>query len=106
VRQAFAWFAEEGKSIGWIAREPTRLGAPKGHKSTTAGWHYQQVHRMLENPKYVGIWPWGAARALPDSQGETKQVPVPPGQCVSGSARGCGLSTRRSGTGRNGGWAS
>ena len=40
VRQAFDWFVE-GRSIGWIARELTRRGVPKGRRASTSGWHAQ-----------------------------------------------------------------
>jgi len=82
VRQVFAWFADEERSIGWIARELTRHGVSKGNKATTPGWHHQQVHRMLENQKYVGFWLWGATKTLRGSQGKTKQVRVPDDQRI------------------------
>ncbi len=82
VRQVFSWFANDGKSIGGIARELTRLGVAKGSKATTEGWHHQQVHRMLENQKYIGLWHWGATKTLRGSQGKTKQVRVPEDQRV------------------------
>ena len=58
VRQVFDWFVA-GKSIGWIARELTRLAVPKGRRASKPGWYPQQVHRMLSNAKYVGKWRWG-----------------------------------------------
>ena len=67
VRQVFDWFANDGTAISEIARELTRLGVDKGSKSTKPGWHHQQVHRMLENGKYVGRWPWGKTKVLRDS---------------------------------------
>jgi len=59
VLRIFRWFAEEKRSMGWIARELTRLGAPKDHRATTAAWHPRSVRRVLENTKYIGAWPWG-----------------------------------------------
>jgi hypothetical protein len=82
VRDVFAWFADDEKSIGWITRELTRLGVRKGHKATTSGWHHQQVRRMLANSKYIGVWQWGATKTVRGSQGKTKQAPVPPDQRV------------------------
>jgi DNA invertase Pin-like site-specific DNA recombinase len=81
VRRAFDWFVA-GMAIAEIARELTRLGVDKGRKATAPGWHHQQVRRMLANPKYVGIWPWGATKTLRNSDGKTKQVPVPADQQV------------------------
>lgn len=82
VRQVFDWFVA-GRSIGWIARELTRLKVPKGGRATTPGWHPQQVRRMLANAKYVGNWVWGKTTVLRDSQGRKKQVAVAPGHEVT-----------------------
>src|SRR5262249_27660829 len=81
VRRVFAWFVG-GMAIAEIARELTRLGVDKGRKATTPGWHHQQVRRMLANPKYIGLWPWGATKTLRSSEGKIKQVPVPVGQQI------------------------
>lgn len=77
VRQVFTWSARELKAIGWIARESTRLGVPKGHQATTPGRHHHQVRRMLANRKYIGEWVWGTTRTMRSSEGKTKQVAVP-----------------------------
>jgi hypothetical protein len=82
VRQVFDWFVA-GRSIGWIARELTKLNVPKGHRTSKPGWHPQQVHRMLTNAKYVGNWVWGQTTTVRDSRGRKKQVPVPTGQEVT-----------------------
>jgi site-specific DNA recombinase len=75
VRDVFMWFTD-GRSITWIAKELTRLGVAKGHRATTAGWHHQQVRRMLANSKYVGKWAWGATTTIRNSQGRKKQAPT------------------------------
>jgi DNA invertase Pin-like site-specific DNA recombinase len=82
VRQIFAWFIK-GWSIGWIARELTKLKVPKGRRATTEGWHPQQVHRILTNEKYIGNWVWGKTTTIRDSRGRKKQTPVTPGQEVA-----------------------
>lgn len=83
VQRVFDWFAA-GRVIGWIARELTRLDAPKGkgRRASTRGWHPQQVHRMLTNEKYVGRWAWGETATRRNSGGKTKQVPVPADRVV------------------------
>ncbi len=73
VRQIFGWFNAVWP-IGQIARELTRLAVPKGHRASTAGWHPQQVHRILNNKKYVGEWTWGATKTLTNAAGDKKQV--------------------------------
>jgi hypothetical protein len=83
VRQIFAWFADAEKSIGWIARELTRLGVNKGRKSTKSGWHHQQVRRILGNTKYIGRWCWGTTKTVRNSNGKIKQVPVPSDQQIT-----------------------
>lgn len=59
VIRVFHWFLEEKRSIQWITRELTRLGAPKDHRSSKPGWHHSYVRRLLSNTKYIGRWPWG-----------------------------------------------
>lgn len=82
VRQVFDWFVA-GHSIGWIARELTKLKVPKGRRASEPGWHTQQVHRMLTNAKYVGNWVWGKTTTLRDSGGRKRQAAVPTGQEVA-----------------------
>jgi DNA invertase Pin-like site-specific DNA recombinase len=62
VRQIFHWFVEERRSVRWIARELTRKGITKDHRSTTGPWHHDTVRGILANPKYIGRWPWGARK--------------------------------------------
>ncbi|MCE9564897.1 MAG: recombinase family protein [Planctomycetes bacterium] len=59
VRRIFHWFVNERQSLIGIARELTRLKAPKDHRSTTTEWRHRYVGELLRNPKYIGIWPWG-----------------------------------------------
>lgn len=75
VRQIFVWFLAKW-SIGAIARELTRLGVDKGRRATTKGWHPQQVHRIITNPKVIGEWTWGATKTLRNTAGSKKQVPA------------------------------
>jgi DNA invertase Pin-like site-specific DNA recombinase len=83
VRRIFRWFAEEKRSISWIARELTRLGAPKDHRATTTPWHPQSVRLVLENPKYVGRWPWGRLRNRRDPfTGKVRQEEREPAECA------------------------
>jgi DNA invertase Pin-like site-specific DNA recombinase len=77
VRQVFLWFVVSRWSIGEIARELTRLGVPKGHRSSKASWHHEQIRRMLSCQKYIGWWPWGATTTIRNSKGRKKQIPVP-----------------------------
>ncbi|MFO0825905.1 MAG: recombinase family protein [Gemmataceae bacterium] len=60
VRRIFHWYVVERRSLIWIARELTRLKAPKDHRSTTTEWRHCYVVGVLRSPKYIGIWPWGA----------------------------------------------
>jgi site-specific DNA recombinase len=76
VRQIFEWF-NAGRSIRWIADELTRLEAPKGARRKLKRWKRCHVRKILGNPKYAGLWAWGATRTIRDSRGRTKQIPVP-----------------------------
>lgn len=57
VRMCFAWYAHENRSLLWIAsrlntlRIPTRRGK---------AWESAQIHRMLRNECYAGVYRWGA----------------------------------------------
>ncbi len=64
VVRVFHWFVTEKRSLGWIARELTRLKAPKDHRATTANWHCQLVTKLLRRRKYIGIWPWGEKKNI------------------------------------------
>lgn len=76
VWNVFTWYAG-GKSIGWIARELTRLKVSKGAKGTVEKWHHHVVRRMLANTKYIGQWTWGRTQTRRASSGKKKQVAVP-----------------------------
>jgi DNA invertase Pin-like site-specific DNA recombinase len=82
VGRIFQWFAIEKRSMRWIARELTRQGAPKDHRATTMAWHPSYVRRVLENPKFVGRWPWGklANKRNPFS-GKVSQTERPAEEC-------------------------
>jgi len=58
----FVWFAIEGRSKSWIARQLTRLKVPKDHRATVAQWSPQNVDAVLRNEKYIGKWPWGRTK--------------------------------------------
>jgi len=61
VKQIFDWFVVEKMTLDRIARELTKLDAPKDHRSSTKGWHHEYVKRVLRNEKYIGVWSWGKA---------------------------------------------
>ena len=77
VRQIFEMVSVQRWSINAIARELTRLKVPKGTKSKGTGWHHHHVRRILENPKFIGQWIWGATRTIRNSKGKVKRLPVP-----------------------------
>ena len=97
VRQVFSWFANEAKSIGWIARRLTSLAVDKGRKATKPGWHHQQVHRMLSNPKSVGEWPWGTTRIMRARRARRNRSQFLLGNKSFAIAPTCESSTKRSG---------
>lgn len=72
VERIFVWFVRENWSIAAIARELTRLGVPKDHRSTNPVWSPANVRSILENEKYVGLWAWGTMKNLRDP--ETGQI--------------------------------
>ena len=68
VVRIFHWFVDGRQSIRWITRELNKRGAPKDHRSTTPDWHHSYVVKLLESPKYVGIWPWGESKNTRDPE--------------------------------------
>lgn len=57
VRQVYAWYAYENRSLIWIAQ---RLNALRVKTSRRGVWASTQVHQMLRRPAYMGTWQWGA----------------------------------------------
>jgi len=79
VRRVFGWFVADRRPAAWIARELTRLGCPKDHRATKAPWRACYVVKLLRNPKYVGLWPWGrATNVLNPITGRVRQEECPP----------------------------
>jgi DNA invertase Pin-like site-specific DNA recombinase len=81
VMLIFHWFVNDKRSLNWIAKELTRRGAPKDHRSTTKTWRHQQVADLLKNEKYIGLWPWGKMKNVRDPMtGKIRQVPRSPAE--------------------------
>jgi DNA invertase Pin-like site-specific DNA recombinase len=59
VRKVFDWFVKDKMPIQQIAKELTRLEAPKDHRSTVSHWNHQSVSHMLSNGYYIGICAYG-----------------------------------------------
>ena len=59
VRIVFDWFVKDKMPIQQIAKELTRLEAPKDHRSTVSHWNHQSVSHMLSNGYYIGICAYG-----------------------------------------------
>ncbi len=79
VRRIFRWFVIDRRPMAWIARELTRLGCPKDHRSRKAAWRAGYVVKLLRNPKYVGLWAWGrATNVLNPITGRVRQEECPP----------------------------
>ncbi len=79
VRRIFRWFVIDRRPMAWIARELTRMGCPKDHRSRKAAWRACYVVKLLRNPKYVGLWAWGrATNVLNPITGRVRQEECPP----------------------------
>ncbi|MBL9084761.1 MAG: recombinase family protein [Planctomycetales bacterium] len=79
VKQIFHWFVEERRAIRWIVRQLNELNAPKDHRSTKKTWYHGQVLKLLQNPKYVGDWPWALKKNNRDPEtGDKFQEDRPP----------------------------
>jgi DNA invertase Pin-like site-specific DNA recombinase len=79
VVQIFHWFLVDRWSISRIARELTKLKAPKDHRSTTEEWRGELVVKVLRNRKYICLWPWGIKTNVMDPlTGQVRQEERPP----------------------------
>ena len=59
VRKVFDWFVKDKMAIQQIAKELTRLEAPKDHRATVKHWNHQSVSHMLANQYYIGHCAYG-----------------------------------------------
>ena len=79
VREIFAWFLN-GISQNAIARKLNQLSVPLGGRRRNALWEHRHIAAILPNAKYVGDWSYGKTTTRRNSQGRTKQIPVPEDQ--------------------------
>jgi len=59
VRKVFDWFVKDKMPIQQIAKELTKLEAPKDHRATVSHWNHQSVSHMLANQYYIGHCAYG-----------------------------------------------
>lgn len=60
VLRIFRWYVIELRSMFWIAKELNRLKAPRDHRASSKnGWTATGIGNLLDNRKYIGIWPYG-----------------------------------------------
>lgn len=65
VRDIYRMFVVERLSLNEIARRLNARKVPLGTRSSSkTGWSASRVRRILKNPKYKGIWPWGVNRTV------------------------------------------
>jgi site-specific DNA recombinase len=81
VRQIFVWFLMAW-SLTKIAEDLTRQGVPRGKRGRNKAWKHYHVRSLLANPKYIGQWVWGTTTTIRNSDGKTKQIPVPKDQWI------------------------
>ncbi|MCA9118230.1 MAG: recombinase family protein, partial [Planctomycetaceae bacterium] len=82
VMQIFDWWVRDEWPISRIIRELTKRSAPKDHRSTTSSWSRGPVLNVLQNTKYIGIWPWGENENVRDPEtGTIRQEPRSDEEC-------------------------
>jgi predicted site-specific integrase-resolvase len=64
VRRVFAWFVNEDLSIADIARQLNAADAPLPKQERVVRWTRIIVRRMLDNPRYRGVWRYGATEVI------------------------------------------
>lgn len=62
VQMMFDWFTEERRSIGWIARQLTRMGVQSVRNCKE--WERPTVKDMLKNQHYTGVIVWGKQKTV------------------------------------------
>ncbi len=83
VRQIFEWFVRERRTIRWIVRELNKNNVPKDRRATTPDWDHHLVVGLLQNRKYIGIWPWGESKNVRDPQsGDIRHEPRSDEDCA------------------------
>lgn len=72
VQMIFAWYTEEKRSIGWIAKQLTYMGVPtvKGRPE----WNRGTIRDMLVNPIYIGkVW-WNRANTVKEYDTDAEKL--------------------------------
>lgn len=87
VRQAYQWYAQDGLSIGEIARRLSAQGVPTRKKKSR--WERSMIWAMLRNPAYVGRAAFGKTE-----RAERQRVTRPLRQ-KGGFSRRCSASRER-----------
>jgi len=64
VQKAFSYFVNEGHSIRAIAKRLNQEGAPLPKRRRVTRWTALIIRRMLGNPRYLGIWQYGASESV------------------------------------------
>ena len=78
VRKVFDWFIKDKMPIQQIAKELTRLKAPKDHRSTVSHWNHQSVSNLLANNYYTGVCTYGKKMNIRNPlTGKVRQKPRP-----------------------------
>jgi site-specific DNA recombinase len=72
VREIFRRYAQDGESIGRIARWLSAQGVPT--RTGNAGWNNATIWGMLRNPAYAGHAAYGKTHATGAPVRETRQA--------------------------------
>lgn len=62
VHMIFDWFTEDGKSVGWIARQLTLMGVPLVRSGKE--WSPSNISDILKNTHYIGLISWGTHKTV------------------------------------------
>jgi DNA invertase Pin-like site-specific DNA recombinase/uncharacterized protein YdcH (DUF465 family) len=75
VKQIFQWYLRDAYSINRIVKQLNQMKVKKSHRARTPTWYHALISKMLQNPKYIGIWIWGKLKNVRDTlNGKVKQV--------------------------------
>ena len=72
VQMMFDWFTEDGKSVGWIAQQFSKMGIPTPYRRKE--WEKPTITDMLKNTHYIGMIQWGNYKTVKTKDPETGLV--------------------------------
>lgn len=62
VHMIYDWFTEDGRTVGWIAKQLTMMGVPLVRNGKE--WSPSNIRDILQNRHYIGLISWGNCKTV------------------------------------------